>query len=436
MPNSNYPWDPYSDQPHVIKDKAFKRTLYKKGALSSLKTLLYAPLTPLFAFRQLFGSKFKSTPNIQNIGLAVNLKESMPGQRDISAQQLVDLVEELGVKKLLIRIPLSDIEDLQRYVDFIQRFSSKEVLVNVLQDRRHIEDEEMLKDSLQAIFSALADQVTLFQIGNSINRKKWGFISTNEYFQFFKVAQTLRDVEFPNLKLLGGNTIDFEVPNFARSVFHGSAIKYDGVAAQLYVDRRGAPENSQFGFDLPAKIQCFYEMTLLSRKSENDFYITETNWPLIGTEPYAPAVGDVMVDEDDQANYLVRYYLLTIATGSVKVCYWHQLVAPGYGLIDNRGDTVRKRKAFYCLRVLCELFNDAEVIRFEQRKTGVYCLEIRNSQGIVRALWTNNSKQSLKLDSVAQLLDATGRELKSNPSATGNVEISGEPVYALNYKLV
>ena len=81
-----------------------------------------------------------------------------------------------------------------------------------------------------------------FQIGNSINRKKWAFVSIDEYFSFFKIAYDLKNDKFPNIKLLGSNIIDFDLPFFARSIFHFKSIFYDGIATQLYVDRRGGPE--------------------------------------------------------------------------------------------------------------------------------------------------------------------------------------------------
>ena len=70
------------------------------------------------------------------------------------------------------------------------------------------------------IFKSLEGFVYEFQIGNSINRKKWGFSSVDDYFSFFKVAFNLKKINIIKIKLLGGNIIDFDIPFFARSVFH------------------------------------------------------------------------------------------------------------------------------------------------------------------------------------------------------------------------
>jgi len=435
MDNNNYPWDPYSDQPHILRDKKFKRRLYRRGALSSLITFLYIGILPFMALRLLFIARYRTGQRINSIGLCVNLTKTPGEQVQLSNEDTRALVDELGVENLLIRIPLSEIEDLDRYTRFVKQFSHKQILINILQDRRHIENQTLLETSLSQIFEALGCYTQNFQIGNSINRKKWAFISTGEYFNFFQTAQNLRDTRFPELKLLGGNTIDFEIPNFARSLFHTSKIKYDGIAVQLYVDRRGAPESSQFGFDLIAKIKWFSDLTKLSRKSSDKLYITETNWPLRGTEPFAPAAGDCMVDEEDQARYLLRYYMLMIGSGKVEKCYWHQLIAPGYGLIDNRGESIRKRKAFYCMKVLLQLLNNAEVLEFSHsKKEGAISLVARNQSGTVRALWNTHTTEILSLADNETAIDALGKVLPDiSNEETKQVRINGEPIYVVDY---
>ena len=97
------------------------------------------------------------------------------------------------------------------------------------------------------IFSNLCDEVKTFQIGNSINRKKWAFVSIDEYFSFFKIAYDLKNDKFPKIKLLGSNIIDFDLPFFARSIFHFKSIFYDGNWGFFYVDRH-SPEEIAVGF--------------------------------------------------------------------------------------------------------------------------------------------------------------------------------------------
>ena len=77
--------------------------------------------------------------------------------------------------------------------------------------------------------------------------------------------------------MLGGNIIDFDIPFFARSIFHFRSIYYDGIATQLYVDRRGAPEQKQFGLiSLPMTEK--YNKEILSLPINSQITISEINY--------------------------------------------------------------------------------------------------------------------------------------------------------------
>ena len=78
----------------------------------------------------------------------------------------------------------------------------------------------------------------------------------------------------------------------------------------------------------------------------------EVNWPL-REGPHSPAGKSVAVDEEAQADFLVRYYLLAGGTGLVERVYWWQLVARGYGLCDPQPDgSLRERPSFTALATL------------------------------------------------------------------------------------
>ncbi len=417
-----YQWDHHSDQPHVISDKQAKRRLYRLGAIGSLKTLIVS----LLALPAAWLVKRLQAPatlpfSASEIGLCVNIESDLAEKTSLGTQQLVEAISELGATSLLIRIPLAKSAQLQPYLDLADQLSGYSLLFDILQDRKHIENPDLLRADLRNIFSQFGKFSQQFKIGNAVNRRKWAFTSLDEYFRFFATAQQIRDAEFPGLKLLGGGIIDFELPNFARSVLHLAPISYDGVAALLYVDRRGAPENRQLAANLQDKIGWFYALMQLSRKTVKDLHITETNWPLVGTEPFAPAVGSCMVDENRQAAYLARYYLLALATGRVRSVYWHQLVAPGYGLIDNRGTSPRKRRAFYAFRTLNQLLSQAEITGFDQND-GLFILGARKGRQKITAIWTNDEEREFNIDKL-QVLSAS-----SAPDSIEIVNLAGERI--------
>jgi hypothetical protein len=439
MPDDTFEWDPHSDQPHVIRDRGVRRRLYLLGAMGSLKTLLVGLLAlPVAGLYRRLRPVSALPAAAASIGLGVNLESELADKTTVSLDALVEEVVDLGVDHLLLRVVLGEQSSLAPYLELADRFAGRQLLVDVLQDRKHIEDHALLEAHLRQVFSGFATYTNAFKIGNAVNRRKWAFHSLDEYFAFFGVAQRLRDREFPQIELHGGSIIDFELPNFARSLLHGYPISYDVVAALLYVDRRGAPENAQLGVNLLGKISWFRALMQMSRKCGDRLVITETNWPLEGTEPFAPAVGECMVDEGRQAAYLARYYLLSFASGQVEAVYWHQLVAPGYGLIDNRGASVRRRRAFYAFKTLVGFFSHATIESFETRGD-LFMLTARRGRQTITALWTNDIDTTLTLSQLLAPVTAAGpADTLSIFSLTGerleaseSLLITGDAIYLL-----
>jgi len=340
-----FEWDHFSDQPYPIRDKKVKREIYKLTIVDTIKivivNIVLFPIILIRFFVALFEKKEAKTDNFFAMGVPLGC--------DLS------LVEELGVDDILIRLPLSDIENLEKYKNFIEQFGNYNILINILQDREHIENQELLKKSIRQIFQAL--NVKEYQIGSTINRKKWAFFTMDEYMEFYKTVQDIRDAEFKDVRLIGSSVIDFEYHFSVRTLFNFYKIHYDSFSTLLYVDRRGSPQNSQMGLDLVKKIKLLYAMVSLSPKSSNKILITETNWPISNTAPYAPTSEKECVSLED-------YALLTLTTGMVEKVYWHQLIAPGYGLIDNRQEIV-KYPAFEAYKTMVLLLKDAKLISFD-----------------------------------------------------------------------
>jgi len=377
-----FAWDHYSDQPAIIRDRALKRQMRKSALPSLIKTFLIALitlpiallLTPFTGRRNISGESF--------FGIGVNL--------DKEPNTTPYLLDELGVKKLLIRIPLWEMDRLHGYVAFIRSLVGKEITVALLQDREHITSADMSRDHFIQIFEALEGVCHTYIIGSTINRAKWGFFSVNEYLDFYAVAYELKKTRFPHLKLIGSNVIDFEYHFSAHTLFNLSSIRFDAIGSLLYVDRRGAPENSQMGFNLMGKINLLSSLISLSPKTSNELIITETNWPIKNTAPYAPTSEHECVSEEDYSDYMVRYHLLAFASQRVSSVYWHQLIAPGYGLIDNREGILRKRSAFEAYKVMLSHLSDAQFIDFNYR-SDEYNLICSTPRGELHITWTLNS---------------------------------------------
>ncbi len=329
-------WDVNSDQPYIITDQAFKKQQKQKYLFEYLKMfLLFVIIFPIVFVWQ-FLMRF---PKVKTqIGIGVNLDKG-----DIQ----YELVKELEVKNLLIRLPLADIGKIDAYVDFIAGFKNNTILINILQDRENIENHQLLANNIKLIFTKLQYLVTEYQIGNATNRSKWGFFAPSEYLDFYQVVQAIRDDKFPQLKLIGSSVIDFEYYYTSAHLFHFRRLKFDRLSSLLYVDRRGSPDNRQYGFNLKNKINLLAAMVHLATKTNSEIVITEVNWPLKNTAPYAPTSETECVSEAKYDKYMQSYFQTATRSNKIKAVYWHQLVAPGYGLVDNQNGKIRKTPAFY-----------------------------------------------------------------------------------------
>ncbi len=332
-------WDKYSDQPYPLKDKAYKKLMRKKHVWAYLP--LFFTNIVLFPLSILLMPFFKGkTVDKENFyGMGVDLDK---GEVQIA------LIEELGVQHLLMRMPLWEMHRIDTYVDFAQSFGKdKTILLNILQDREHIEDRALLVKDIETIFEKFGSFVFEYQVGHAINRTKWGFFSMEEYLGWYEAIQKIRDSQYPQLKLIGSSVIDFEFHYTIRTLFNLFRVKYDRFSSLLYVDRRGAPQNRQMGiFDTKNKINMLYAMVKMSPKSSNDIYITEVNWPLSHTAPYAPTSELECVSEEAYSTYMQTYHTIALQTRKIERIYWHQLIAPGYGLVDDRDGKIRKTEAF------------------------------------------------------------------------------------------
>jgi len=347
--SKDFSWDSYSDQPHILKTEE-KQILRKGHGTDYLKLII----TNFFYFPYLF-FKFIFKKNVVKNQKTSKTFHGLCINYDKGEEQYA-LVEELSVTSLEIRFFLNDMKNIDAYVAFAKKFGDdKEILITLIQDRRHIEDMALLKKDVQEVFEKFQGVSHEFQVGNAINRIKWGFVSMEEYLVFYQNVQEVRDKYFPNLKLIGSSVIDFEYHFTIRTLFNGFKIHYDKVSSLLYVDRRGSPYNTQMGlFDLKNKIAFLDTIVKSAKKANNSLYISEVNWPLSNTAPYAPTSENECVTETLYTQYMLEYFNIAQKSGKVEKVFWHQLIAPGYGLVDNRDNTLRKTEAFYAFKKMLE----------------------------------------------------------------------------------
>ena len=429
-----YPWDHYSDQPHIMRNKKHKRMIYFRASWQMVTAGILLIFFPFVLLILLTRKTWKSSSTKNLIGLSVHLETECPEKTIVPLPDLVDMVDDLNVSQLLVRIKLADVDNYKSYIQHIDALSSsgREISINLIQDRHLLDDDELLKSALRKLLPLLKARTKYIHVGNAYNRRKWAFYHFGEYHRFFQNVRNECDEICPEIQLIGGSVIDFEIPPFFESLFHFRKGNYDGYSSQLYVDRRGAPENTQSSFDFIKKINLIYLMHKLSWKTSGELWISEINWPLKDTGKFAPCIGSALVDPQTQANYLVRSYLIAMASGNIRTCFWHQLVAPGYGLVDNRDETFIKYPSYIAFKTLISFFNDAKITHFEN---GNYknIEDLYMIQAIIKldgkatkicALWSNNGEHQVSLPNVKRWINQYGETLATAKNQKTNITLS------------
>ncbi len=408
-----FKWDDYSDQPALLRDKAYKKKMRQSQKGSLFRTIL----TSLFILPlSLLAMPFVKRKEIQSEDFFC-----IGADFEREPQITLELLEELDTPRVLLRLKLWEMEKLDTLEHFIDKLPKKKITLKILQDRENIEDLELLEKNLHIIFSKLQNKVHLFEIGSTINRTKWGFFSVDEYMAFFQVAYKLKQNSFQNIKLMGSGVIDFEYHYTAHTLFNRAKIHYDAISALLYVDRRGAPENTQLGFALSDKLAWLSTLVWLSPKVKQELHITEVNWPISGTAPYAPTSETECVDEESYGDYMLRYYLLVFASQQVESLSWHQLIAPGYGLIDNR-NRIKKRTAFDTYKYMVQNLKHAQFLRLDIKRD-YYILQCWIDEQLLQIHWSLK-ETTLKNEDFFDVFDKNGKKVTKEI-----LDIGSSPLY-------
>lgn len=345
-------WDYLSDQPHQHAGRLDKLRVRLADARSHIEeaAVVAAALPRIRArYRELRRELHQRPVDFTGCGIALRPWPENPAA-------LLELVEDLGARHVLLRLhPWEEDHDAREVeLELARELHGRglELTFALPQNRELVRDPARWRRALEEIAPRFAPYGRRFQVGQAINRSKWGVWNLNEYVRLVEEASDVLRRQ-GDIELLGPSVIDFEhhvaaaVLNLRRPGLH-----FDAVSALLYVDRRGAPENPQAGFDTEGKVLLLKAIADTSRNATGRCWITEVNWPL-REGPHSPAGRAVSVGEDEQADYLVRYFLLALGTGAVERVFWWQMIAKGYGLVDPVGPgELRRRPAFEAFRAM------------------------------------------------------------------------------------
>lgn len=354
-------WDYLSDQPHQHAgrwEKLAVRAADAPAHLAELAVAVWAAPRIARRYRQLIAARGREPVSWPGVGLCVRPHPDQP-------EELLTAIDDLGPDHLLLRLhPWQESHEDELRLARALHAKGFELCFALPQNRDLVKAPERWRAAVAELAERFLPYGDTFVVGQAINRSKWGVWRQEEYVELARIAGEEIRSRSAGAKILGPGVIDFE-PHATATVANLSRPGYrlDGLASLLYVDRRGAPENTQLGFDAPRKAALLAAIAQTARSiTSPTSWITEVNWPL-WEGPHSPAGKGVSVDEEAQADYLARYYLLLLSTGWVERIYWWQLVARGYGLATagERGQIVR-RPAFWAMAHLAKRLRGATAV--------------------------------------------------------------------------
>jgi hypothetical protein len=419
-------WNPDSDQPDISipKKRRFLRHVKRARSYVSLFSANVRKAAPAISLYRKYWKSLHKSPC--SIGDPFAVSVSPAGEKN---EDVVRILKETGARKTLVRVfswdkeKLGDCETLCRLL----KQEGLDVSIALLQEREDVTNPARWQEFVGSVFSRFKTYSSFFEIGHAWNRAKWGVWDHEEYLELSRPVLFLAREH--GIRLVGPAVIDFEFHLYPPVL---EEIPFDVVSSLLYVDRVGAPENKQSGWDTRRKLALLRAVVDVCCQNSPPLWITEVNWPLKGTGKFSPVHGEVNVTEEEQASFLVRYYVLCLATGFVERIYWWQLTAPGYGLVDSREEPWRKRPGFYAFKTLIA---NLEGAAFKEKIPHPHAEIFVFQRGLdsFAVVWTTEKKnwgqspiKNWGLSPISRVVSRDGKEL---PFVKDQIWIDGSPRY-------
>jgi tRNA A-37 threonylcarbamoyl transferase component Bud32 len=420
-------WDHLSDQPHQHAGRWAKRWIRFADSphhLSELAAVAASGPKIWSRYRELEQALHSQPVSFGGIGICAR-----PYPEDPQAH--LEALDDLGVRRVLIRLhPWETDHDDEEALARALHERGYDLVFALPQVRELVADLGRWRAAVAELGERFSPYGRAFQIGQAVNRSKWGLWTRTEYVRLYRTAaEVLRSID--GVELIGPAVIDFELQVTAALANRRTpGLDFDVLGSLLYVDRRGAPENRQLNFDTVDKVLLLKAIAETGRNSTGRSWITEVNWPL-WEGPHSPAGKTVSVSEEEQADYLVRFYLLALGSGVVERIYWWRLVARGYGLIAPEPDgALRRRPAWHAMRTLAAELEGTVFHGPSPTPEGVWIYRFERSDNTVVVAWSLESGRTAELPGPAAR--ATSRDGAELPVPSGtSVEVNPSPVYYL-----
>ena len=254
----------------------------------------------------------------------------------------------------------------------------------------------------------------MVEVGSTINRKRWAGYEVEGWLATWETAH--EQVRRHDLLLVGPNITDFEpIYNEALlGMLRRRKLLPDVHSNNLFAERAIEPEawdHKILGrFMAPAlKANVVRKARILQRTGARygiaRTWSTNAFWTL-------PRIRRILADgEAKHADYLVRYLVLTAASGALEHVYWGPLISQREGLIDDGTDhypaldqvtwygrtfgdpsRYRKRPAFHAMAQFQRTIAGLHYLGPGATAAGLEIHRFRGPEGEIHVAWTMNAR--------------------------------------------
>ena len=331
---------------------------------------------------------------------------------------VIGMLRELGLKR--VRLDFSYNSKGAYGERFLRRLLAERfsVLLHLVQPpaearaMRQTEAQERWRRFLIYIFETYSGQVEAFEVGSTVNRRRWSGYTLDTFHIAWAIAWT--EAEQMKIKPAGPNVTDFE-PFYNAAILDRMRREGRAPAAHtdnLFVERATEPEAydhkilgrsmaRRLHFDLTRKAAMLSDISAWAGIPET--WSTHVSWSLRRIARFLPDT------ERKQSDYVARYCLLAAASGRLQRLYWGPLVGQREGLVDDGTDEFpetphvtfygrlpgapaqyRARPAFSTFRTVSRLLAESPYCRTLEASPELTMLEFWGRNRIVHAVWTGN----------------------------------------------
>lgn len=257
---------------------------------------------------------------------------------------IIDRLHELNIKSVRIDLSYGDIqgnagrllktlvaENFDILLHLIQPFNSANNMENDAAQK-------VWRDFVIDVCEQFGSDVSVIEIGSTINRRRWAGYNKQGFFSAWKIAY--QEIKSRGITIAGPNISDFE-PFYSLGFLDELAelsMLPDIHTSNLFAERVTEPERYDhrvlgfkwtklFKYNLVKKARLMHQAGLKNGVSR--FMSPSAFWTLDRIKRVRA------MKQEKQADYLTRYFVLLAASGVLEKAFWGPLICAREGLIDD-----------------------------------------------------------------------------------------------------